>query len=213
MTTLIPSRHWTPAALMSVYVAYPNKQDRKTSLKRIEEALNRICDGEIDGQPRTQQQALEWLRQKTEEARVGYYGRERKWIPHSTTWYNQSRYLRPEIKDETLPEQLEACINILSCYPKMPGQPAIRANIQSFLPALHSIDRALRTVPMAELTARTKLYRKCVEEWPREELKYVPGAKRWYDESRWQQDESLWQRKPVGGYQDERSQIARILGS
>ena len=138
------SREWTHAAQMSIYVLYPNKQDRITSLKRIREALDRICDGEIDNKPRTQPQAVDFLRKKTEEARKAFIGREKKWVPHSTTYFRQSRYLRPAIEEGELPAQLEACITILSAYPKTPGQPAIRANVQSFLPALAAIDVALR---------------------------------------------------------------------
>jgi len=202
---------WTQAALMSVYVIYPNKQDRKTSLKRIEEALNRICDGEIDGKPRTQEEALLFLRQKTEEARVAFYGREKKWIPHSTTWFNQSRYLRPDAPPEDLPTQLEACINILACYPKQPYQTAIRADVKAFLPALKAIDKALKTIPFLDLMRRVKSYRECVSEWSKEDLKYVPNPARWFAEHRFNQEESQWRRSSTPGYQHERDQIVRVL--
>lgn len=205
--------NWTQAALMSVYVIYPNKKDRKTSLTRIEEALNRICEGEIDGKPRTQAEALAFLRQKTEEARVAFYGREKKWIPHSTTWMNQSRYLRPNAEPEDLPTQLEACINVLASYPMQPTQTAIRAEIKAFLPALKAIDKVLKTVAFLDLHKRVKLYRECVAEWPKDDLKYVPNPKRWFDEQRFSQDDSQWRRKTTPTYENERDQIRRVLNA
>jgi hypothetical protein len=208
------SREWTHAALMSIYVLYPNKQDRFTSLKRIREALDRICDGEIDNKPRTQQQAIDFLRKKTEEARKAFIGREKKWVPHSATFYNQSKYLMPRVtNDEVLPAQLEACVAILAAYPKTPGQPTIRANIQSFLPALSAIDAALKNISVEDLLKRVKLYRSCVDEWPKEELRYVPNPAKWFTESRWNQDESLWRRQyQAPAYANEREQIARLIG-
>jgi hypothetical protein len=196
---------------MSVYVIYPNKQDRKTSLKRIEEALNRICDGEIDGKPRTQPEALDFLRKKTEEARVAFYGREKKWIPHSTTFYRQARYLRPDAPPEDLPTQLEACINVLACYPMQPTQTAIRAEIKAFLPALKAIDKVLKTIPLLDLMKRVRLYKECVADWAKDDLKYVPNPTRFFSERRYEQDDSQWRRKSTPTYEDERNQIRRVL--
>jgi len=59
------------------------------------------------------------------------------------------------------------------------------------------------------LLARVKLYAYHVSQWPQHELQYVPNAKRWFDERRYQQDEKFWQR--VGtGFAAEREQIRRI---
>jgi hypothetical protein len=197
---------------MSVYVIYPNKQDRKTSLKRIEEALNRICEGEIDGSPRTPEEALKFLREKTEEARVAFYGREKKWIPHSTTFFFQSRYLRTNAAPEDLPSQLEAAITILSSYPTAPSQIKIRADVKAFAPALKAIDKALNSISMVDLTKRVKLYRDAVSAWPKEDWRYIPNPAKWFAESRFLQDEQLWQKKLLGNWQAEREQIARLVG-
>lgn len=213
MTDFFIEHAWTESALDSIYVLYPNKHDRKTSLKRIAEALDRICNGEIDGEMWSMKDAIACLRQKTEEARVAFYGREKKWIPHSTTFYHQRRYLRANADPEELPVQLDASVNILASYPTSPGQPVIRSDVKAWLPALKAIDKALKVMPFLELHKRVKLYRDCVAEWSKEDQRFIPNAKRWFDEHRFNQDESQWRRNATPVYQDERDQIRRILNS
>lgn len=208
-----PALHWVPSALKSIYVLYPNKQNRKMSYQRIEEALNRIAEGEIDGLPRTQKEAIEFLRGRTEEARHAYLSRERKWVPHSTTWYNQSKYLSPPgAKQEELPAQLEACVRILSFYPTTPSEVTIRGNVSAFLPALHAIDQALLIIDLQELQRRTRHYRDCVEQWGTEDKRYIPAAKRWFGERKFEQDPKLWERKSGNNPDAERDQVRRVLG-
>lgn len=210
------TRHvWPQPTLMSIYNFYPNKQDRATSLKRIREALDRIVAGEIDGNPREPAEAVRFLREATNVARVFYLGRNRSFIPHSTTWYNQSRYLRPTIEDtQDLPEDLENCITILSRYPNIAsGESAIRANAVAFLPALKAISEALKVLPYSQLLQRVKIYAECIEEWPKEERRYVPNAERWFREHRFNQKESQWRRQSRGNYQTERDQVRRVLNS
>ena len=215
MSELFPENtyDWPYVTLQSIYVLYPNKQDRRKSIQRIREALIRICEGEIDGKPRTMQESVDFLRQKTHEACTAFYGREKKWIPHSTTWFNQSKYLTPNAPPEELPNQLEACVNVLSVYPGQPNQKSIRSDVKAFLPTLKSIDKALESIPLLDLMKRVKLFRDCVLEWPKEELRYVPAARRWFEEQRWNQPEELWRRNTGSGYEDERSQLGRILGN
>jgi hypothetical protein len=45
------------SVLLSIYNAYPRRTGRPAALKRIAEALDRICQGEIDGSPRTQRRS------------------------------------------------------------------------------------------------------------------------------------------------------------
>ena len=205
---------WPNPTLMSIYVVYPNKQNRGKSLERIREALNRICAGEIDGKPRTQEEAVAFLRERTEEARRFFYGREKHWVPHSTTWFHQSRYLRPHVEGGEVPENLEACVQILAAYPTTPGVPTVRANVNSFLPALRAIDAILKseTISFEDLLRRVKLYRDCVSEWPKDDLKYIPNPRRWFDEHRFEQSEDQWRRKPsIANYQSERNQVLRLV--
>ena len=208
------------STLVSIYNAYPRRTGRPQALKRIREALNRICIGEIDGAPRTQAEAIEFLRMKTEEARVQMGAREQKFIPLMATWAHGRRYLRPELATVVeLPSRMEACVEILAAYPTKPVANIIGSNPQIFMHALAAIDRALARMesiaPPANaarrLKSRTEIYAMAVREWPVEELQYVPNPKRWYEEVRYEQPESSWQRKPVNSFSQERQQLSRLL--
>jgi hypothetical protein len=217
------------SVLLSIYNAYPRKTGRPAALKRISEALDRICMGEIDGSPRTTAEAIEFLRMKTEEARRQMGAREQKFIPHMATWLHQRRYLRPELASAVeKPKRIGDCISILCEYPNMPNFLGINQNLDAFLPALMAIDKTLEglTVDLPEgstglqisainalqhLRTRTKLYAMAVKQWPVEDLKYVPNPVKWYSESRFEQNEATWQRRPINGFEQERNQISRII--
>ena len=214
------------SVLLSIYNAYPRRTGRPAALKRIREALDRICDGEIDGSQRTQAEAIEFLRMKTGEARRLMGAREQKFIPHFATFLHQRRYLRPVNPDELLPTRLEAAIEILAEYPTMPAVKQIKDNLPAFTPALNAIDKALaamekkleshHTYCLAQnaarrLKSRTELYAMAVKEtWPIEDLKFVPNPVKWYSESRFDQNESAWRRQPANGYEQERDQLRNI---
>lgn len=198
------------AALDSIYKLYPRKENRKMALKRINEALNRISMGEIDGKPRTIAEAVTFLRAKTEEARQEYAGRDEKWIPHPSTYFHGRRYLRVELQRE-LPDNLGLCIGILSSYPLMPSAEHIGKDPKSFLPALLAIDKAINDVGAGPLLTAVCRYAYCVMQWPVEDRQFVPSAKRFFDERRFEQSESQWQRRTFNGYEKERSQIKRVL--
>lgn len=207
------------SVLISIYNAYPRKLGRPGALKRIREALDRICAGEIDGAARTQGQAIEFLRLKTEQFRREVGGREAKRIPHATTWFNQSRYLRPAIEGCELPRRLESCIEILGEYPTMPSADVIGTDPHAFLPALAAIDRALArmeairpyTKPERRLKSRTEIYAMAVKTWPESDLRYIPNPVKWYLECQYDQPESMWTRKPVNGFEQEREQLSQLL--
>jgi hypothetical protein len=221
-----PAQH-PESVLLSIYNAYPRKTGRPAALKRIREALDRIAEGEIDGSPRTQAEAIEFLRVKTEEARRQMGAREAKFIPHFATFLHQRRYLRPEVAIAVeQPKRHWDCIQILAEYPAMPNDRAIADNLIAFLPALNAIDRALGVMEgrllgftqadkaihaARRLKSRTGLYAMAVKEWPAEDLKYVPNPARWYSEGRFDQNEQLWQRKPTNGYEQERAQLNNLL--
>lgn len=206
----LQAQPWPAAALDSIYKLYPRKENRKAAIQRITEALDRIVSGEIDGAPRTQQQAIEYLRMKTEEARQEFAGREQKWIPHPTTFYNGRKYLRMKTP-ERLPENLVICIDILSCYPLMPEGQKIGSHVSAFLPALLAIEKAIRDIGAEPLLKRVCLYAHCVSAWPKEDLQFVPSAKRWMEERRYEQPEQCWTRRPINGhYESGRDQLRRL---
>jgi hypothetical protein len=110
----------------------------------------------------------------------------------------------------------------------MPNFLGINQNLDAFLPALMAIDKTLEglTVDLPEgstglqisainalqhLRTRTKLYAMAVKQWPVEDLKYVPNPVKWYSESRFEQNEATWQRRPINGFEQERNQISRII--
>lgn len=218
---------WPEPLLISIYALYPRKTGRPAAFKRITEALNRICSGEIDGSPRTTAEAIEFLRSKVDEARVQMGGREQKHIPHMATWLHQRRYLRVTLAQAAeMPKRLKACVRVLANYPKMPGLNVLSDRVEAFLPALKAIDKALERIeenPLkvgyskqesnaeSYLSYRTALYRDAVSTWPVDELQYVPSPARFYDEGRYDHDEATWKRKPANGYQSERDQIQRLV--
>ena len=55
---------WSPQAVESIRELYPRKINKKAELKKIEDALTRIVNGEIDGNPRTPEQAILYLRER-----------------------------------------------------------------------------------------------------------------------------------------------------
>ena len=214
---------WPEPVLLSIYNAFPRRTGRPRALVEIAAALDRISQGEIDGRPRTPEEAIAFLREKTDEARAELVVREKKFIPHPATFFHQSRYLRTK-KQQELPARLEECIAILSLYPKMPAPTAIRAGLETFLPALMAIDRVIERAVNQEqaeeyrqlseanwivfLKDRTALYAACVSTWQPQELQFVPNPKRWYEEARFEQPEQQWTRN---SYSAERDQIRKLL--
>lgn len=213
MTDLFaPSPTYPESVLLSIYKAYPRPTGRKAALKRIAEALDRICQGEIDGSPRTQAEAIEFLRVKTAEARRLMGAREQKFIPHMATWLFQRRYLRPELAAVIeRPKNMHDCICILSDYPTSPDAMTIASNEDIWLPALAAINKALARHSAAHILRRTQLYAMAVNQWPVEDLKFVPNPVKFYSEAQYDRPEASWTRQPNRGFSDEREQLRRIL--
>jgi hypothetical protein len=194
-------------------------QRRAEALRRIREALTRICEGEVNATFWTPSQAIEFLREKIELHRRQMAGRMPKHIPHMATWLHQRRYLRP-VTEELMPARLVACVWILACYPNMPNVDNIRSAVENFLPALRAIDKALeqmeqRGIPAENcarrLESRTKIYAMAVKEWPVEDLRFVPNPAKWFSEAQYDRPEETWRRQPANGFSQEREQLKRLL--
>lgn len=206
---------WPDPVLLSIYKAFPRRTGRQTALTKIAEALDRIVAGEIDGQPRTSEEAVAFLRERVDAMRIEMAGREKKFIPHPSTWLHQSRYLRTTVA-LALPKRLTVCAEILALYPKMPEREHIERNVETFLPHLNAIEKLIDGQParfVEHLAERTALFAFYVAKWPAEEERFIPGAKRFYDERRFEKDERTWQRNSPVGFEQERDQVRRLIGN
>lgn len=213
--SLLPTNQWPDVVVATVYAAYPRKKGSKPKgLESIRRALDRIMAGEIDGQARTQSEAIYYLRQKTDEARSEMFERMAQFVPHATTYYNQSRYLRKP--EKYVPEALVDCRTILNTYP---GITVTSSNIDAYMPVLKIIDGCLRGLKSSKgdaaasyIRQRVVRFAECVAKWPKEDLQYVPGPAKFFREGRYEQHERHWDRKSNGGFGAEREQLGRILG-
>jgi hypothetical protein len=205
---------WPEPVLESLYKAYPRKGDKKRCMSELIAALERICAGEIDGTGRNEREAIEYLRRQICAANAQMGSREKKFIPLLTTWLHQSRYLRSAMPVELAEISMRA-IAILALYPKMPSQEVIAKNAAAYFPAIVAIEQCLAHQPASYdeyLAERVALYSFWVSQWPKEDLQYVPGPARWFNERRFEQDESQWRRTRGQSWQDDRDQVRRVLG-
>lgn len=206
---------WPEAAVESIRKIYPTRKSRAAEQERIRQALDRIVGGEIDGKPRTPEQAIAFLREKVTEARATLSLRERKYIPHLTTWLHQSRYLRT--LPEAVPANLEEAITILQCYPGIASTDWDAKKVEAHMAALRLIDEHIRYLTPTHgqaaasyLRTRVIRYAECVARWPSQDLQYVPGVMKWFGEQRYGQHERHWDRTPANGYASEREQLQRL---
>ena len=215
------SEVWPESTVESVYKLYPRKDAKPEAIRRIREALDRICNGEIDSAPRTKEQAVAYLRQRVDDCRQQFACREKKMIPMMSTWLNQSRYLRKP-SDQNLckswtPARTKNALDILRAYPK---QSAVGyEDLDAIAPMLAAIDKCLVDLDhkygdsaWTYLMGRVETYAKCVATWPQADLQFVPNALRWFNERRYVQDEKYWQRTG-NGYSAEREQVQRIIST
>lgn len=218
--TLFPTPTFPEPALLSIYNLHPRKENRAQSLKRIREALTRICEGELDCQPRTEQQAIEYLRSATTKYREESAGKEKRWIAHSTTWFHQSRYLRTVV--EEVPKDLLDCIEILCEYPTAPKREILMRDPVPWMPTLRAISKAIDNdhlssmmdvLPRDWLKNCVIMYAVCVAQWPEEDLRFVPSPINWFTRRNYEQNPAVWQRKSANNYESGRQQIARVLNS
>ena len=204
---------WPMAAIESIYKEYPRKTSKPLAVKSIRLALDRIASGELDGEPRTVPDSVTYLRARTIAFAQAVALREKKHIPHPATYYNQRRYI--ENAKLALPRDLQTCKAVLNAYP---GINITDSNVDAFGDALRMIEAQIEELrpthgPMGGdfIKWRVELFASCVRLWPDNELQFVPSAKTFFSERRWNQDEKLWARsfKEVG-YEVEREQAKRV---
>ena len=224
MTPLFELPTWSPQAVESIRELYPRKINKKAELKKIEDALTRIVNGEIDGTSRSPEQAILYLREQTNFARQSFAGREKQYIPHATTFYNQRRYLQysQALTLEALsPDRVKDAVTILFEYPNIIRIPL--DDINTYAPLILAVDKELMSLMKQDRTrdeaynfllSKTKRYAEAIQTWPKEELRYVPRAAKWFSDKRYNQNELLWFRERANsGYEAEREQVARVTGS
>lgn len=211
----IISEMWPEVAVEAIYRPYPRKSAKGKALEAIRKALDRIASGEIDGKPRTAEEAITFLRNASDEARQMMYGRQSQHIPHPATYFNGRRYLRKA--NEEIPKALEDCISILNAYPSV-SVDAI--NVDSHMPVLRIIGRCIECLHDTHGTAaasyiRQRVYRftELTARWDPSEMQFIPGAKRFFEEKRYEWPDSRFTRKAASGFEAERSQLLRIVGS
>lgn len=157
--------------------------------------------------------AIAFLRIHLAEASRSMYGREKKYVPHLTTFLNQSRYLVTASVEA--PPNLAEAIDILKLYP---GVVVEDSAYQVHLPVLRVIDshidfyKATHGAAAASyIRQRVFRYAECVAKWDSSELQYVPNPMKFFQERRYEQPDSRWERKPAQGFGAERQQIDRLV--
>jgi len=76
----------------AIYECYPRKVGRKAALRAIELAITRVQEGEY-GRPFTREEAVEGIKRRTIMFATSTAGKQGKYTPHATTWFNRSSYL------------------------------------------------------------------------------------------------------------------------
>ena len=199
------------AAVESIRKLYPFPRNKQSEMAAVRRALERLVQGERDGSAMSKGDAIIYLRGRIEAAAASFYGREKKFTPHLTTFLNQSRYLKGE--ELIAPENLADAIVVLKCYP---GIKFSDANYQVHLPVLKVIDQIIKQYgegSVEYLRERVTLFAECVAEWDAADLQYLPGPIKFFKEERYAQDDRHWRRNPPKGYGAEREQIQRIVGA
>lgn len=211
MTELLQAPEQFPfAAVDSIRRSYIFLRKRRDEESTIRKALARLVQGET-GKAMTDEDAISFLRSRIVEARQSFAGREKRYVPHLTTYLNGRRYLA--VEQLPPPENLEEAISILGAYPTishvdvdayMPVLRVIAAHVD-YLSATHG------TAAASYIRTRTYRYAECVAKWPAEEIQFVPNPLKWFNERRYEQHEKWWTRTAANGFQSERDQLLRIV--
>jgi hypothetical protein len=210
MDDLLPIVELYPeVALDAIRRPFPFPRSRKLELVAVRKALDRLVQGET-GTPMSPQEAVTYLRGRTEAAKAALAGREKRHTPHLTTWLNGRRYL--SVTPQETPDNLEEAISVLSCYPTI-----TTVDVDAHMPILKIIDQHIEywrathgAAAASYLRQRTHRYAEIVARWPREDLQFVPNPLRWFTERRYEQRDELWERTPKSGFESERSRLHLI---
>lgn len=212
---LVPEHAWPEVALDSLRKPYPFPRNRKTELVSLRKALDRLVQGERDGKVMASDEAVTFLRSRIEAAARELAGREKSFTPHLTTYLNQSRYLRGDTQPEPALQVVSEAMQIVAAYPWRTAMPKNRDHLAPLLRLVNQSIEELRATHGAQaaawILARTKRFAHIIRTWPEEELQFVPGPLRFFEEQRWKQDERLWHRNTRTSYQAERAQLSRII--
>jgi hypothetical protein len=212
---------WNEDAVASIYGLYPRKVDRKRGIVRICQALTRIANGEIDGKPRSAEESIAYLRERTEVARAKYAGRSKEYIPHVATFYHQRRYLSLKAVvtlDGISNDRIMMAVNILSQFPGI--GPIPMDDLQPLAPLLLIVDNELEQLrhnrqlaggAYEYLLGKTRDYAAAVATWRSEDQQYVSSPEKWYALKRYRQPKARWRRDNSSGWQAEREQVARVI--
>ena len=79
--------------------------------------------------------------------------------------------------------------DIYDLYPRKQGKKA----------ALKAITIALKTEPFDKIMERTKAYALATQSWPADKRQYIPHPETWYNQGRYDDDPTTWERKGDGG--------------
>lgn len=76
----------------AIYKTYPRKVGKRAALRAIQNAVQRLIDGE-SGSLMQWRQAEAFLASKSSEYANSIAGSRGVFTPHPSTWFNESRYL------------------------------------------------------------------------------------------------------------------------
>jgi hypothetical protein len=86
-------------SLLAIYAAYPRREGRRKALQSIERAIQRILTAENKTLADAgiliahEDRAVSFLIDAVKEFALTPAGNRGLYVPHPTTWFNQSRYL------------------------------------------------------------------------------------------------------------------------
>ena len=107
------------------------------------------------------------------------------------TPYNIEPSIEPS---DILPDQAE---EIYQLYPRHAGKGA----------AIPAILKALKKSEFSALKERVTLFSECVSSWPKDEKQFIPYPATWFNQERWNDDESEWKRSKKSGFRHQDKSI------
>lgn len=106
---------------------------------------------------------------------------ESKWIELCTLWHDQWHAARRKRQGLTVSP---ACHRLYALYPRKIGKNA----------ALKAIGKALEKESEEKLVTAVNRFKFATDRWPREERQFIPHPATWFNEGRFDDDPSEWDR-------------------